>query len=186
MPTYRVTGSRSNDGKHLNTTIEASSEDSVKRKAERAGIDMNTFTCELIGVPAVNAPVAVEVPTPVVATTRQPPAFEQQPVAQPVYQPQAPVIQPNFVNNNNVIVQVSGQGRTVGGLISALASFFIPGLGQLIKGQPFNGIVWFVVVVIGYIALVIPGLILHLFCIIGAASSTTKNGGAPIAMVSSG
>lgn len=49
-----------------------------------------------------------------------------------------------------------------------LLSFFIPGLGQLYKGQPINGAVWFVLVVIGYIALIIPGVILHFCCIIGA------------------
>jgi hypothetical protein len=38
------------------------------------------------------------------------------------------------------------------------------------KGQVFNGLVWLVVVVIGYVVFVIPGLVLHLFCIIGAAS----------------
>lgn len=186
MPTYRVSGSRPSDGKRLNTTIEASSEESVRRKAQRAGIDMATFTCELADAPAINAPVIVEEPTPVVVTPRQPPAPAPQPAAQPVYQPQAPVIQPNFVNNNNVIVQMSGQGQTVGGLIYALASFFIPGLGQLLKGQPINGVVWFVVVIIGYFALIIPGLILHICCIVGAASSTTKKGGAPVAIVSNG
>ncbi len=52
--------------------------------------------------------------------------------------------------------------------IAALLSFFIPGLGQLYKGQVFNGIIWFVVVGIGYVFLLIPGIILHLCCIIGA------------------
>jgi len=54
-------------------------------------------------------------------------------------------------------------------LTAALLSFFIPGLGQLYKGQPVNGIVWFIVVLIGYVPFVIPGLVLHLLCIIGAA-----------------
>ena len=49
-----------------------------------------------------------------------------------------------------------------------LLSFLIPGLGQLYKGQLINGFIWFVVVIIGYIALIVPGLILHLCCIGGA------------------
>ncbi|MEM6392953.1 MAG: hypothetical protein AAF797_09295 [Planctomycetota bacterium] len=186
MPTYRVTGIRPSDGKRLDTTIDASSEESVRRKAERAGIDMQTFSCELADVPAINAPVVIQEPTPVFVAPNQPPVPAPQPAMQPVYQPQAPVIQPNFVNNNNVVVQMSGQGQTAGGLIPAIASFFIPGLGQLIKGQPINGIAWFIVVIIGYIAFIIPGLILHICCIVGAASSTNKEGGAPVAVVSAG
>ncbi len=54
--------------------------------------------------------------------------------------------------------------------IAALLSLVIPGAGQMYKGQVFNGLVWLVVVVIGYVVFVIPGLVLHLFCIIGAAS----------------
>jgi TM2 domain-containing membrane protein YozV len=54
--------------------------------------------------------------------------------------------------------------------VAALLSFLIPGAGQMYKGQVANGLVWFVFVVIGYCALIVPGLILHLFCIIGAAS----------------
>jgi len=45
----------------------------------------------------------------------------------------------------------------------------IPGAGQIYKGQPINGIVWFVLTVAGYIAFIIPGVVLHLCCIIGAA-----------------
>jgi len=58
--------------------------------------------------------------------------------------------------------------------IAAVCSFFIPGLGQLYKGQVFNGLAWFLVVIVGYFFLVIPGLVLHLFCIIGAASGDPR------------
>lgn len=54
--------------------------------------------------------------------------------------------------------------------LAAVLSFFVPGLGQLYKGQILNGIVWFFFVLLGYAALILPGLLLHLFCIIGAAS----------------
>jgi TM2 domain-containing membrane protein YozV len=54
--------------------------------------------------------------------------------------------------------------------LAAVLSFFVPGLGQLYKGQILNGIVWFFMVGLGYVALILPGLVLHLFCIIGAAS----------------
>lgn len=54
--------------------------------------------------------------------------------------------------------------------LAAILSFFVPGLGQLYKGQMLNGIAWFFFVLLGYAALVLPGLLLHLFRSIGAAS----------------
>jgi hypothetical protein len=38
------------------------------------------------------------------------------------------------------------------------------------KGQVGSGRVWLLVVIIGYAAFVVPGLILHLICIFSAAS----------------
>jgi TM2 domain-containing membrane protein YozV len=54
--------------------------------------------------------------------------------------------------------------------LAAVLSFFLPGLGQVYKGQIVNGIVWFFVVGLGYMALILPGLLLHFCCVIGAAS----------------
>ncbi|MFM7242926.1 MAG: GYF domain-containing protein [Planctomycetaceae bacterium] len=54
--------------------------------------------------------------------------------------------------------------------LAAVLSFLLPGLGQVYKGQVINGLVWFVLVGLGYLALVLPGLVLHFFCIVGAAS----------------
>jgi len=56
--------------------------------------------------------------------------------------------------------------------LAAVLSFFLPGLGQLYKGQIINGIVWFCFVCMGYLALVAPGLILHFFCVMGALSGS--------------
>ena len=54
--------------------------------------------------------------------------------------------------------------------IAAILSLIVPGLGQLYKRQPLNAIVWFVFVGLGYIALIVPGLILHFCCVLGALS----------------
>ena len=56
--------------------------------------------------------------------------------------------------------------------IAAILSFFIPGLGQLYKGQILNGLLWLALVVVGYSLFLVPGLILHLFCIIGAVTQS--------------
>jgi hypothetical protein len=54
--------------------------------------------------------------------------------------------------------------------LAAVLSMLVPGLGQAYKGQLLNGVVWFFLVGVGYLALILPGLLLHFFCIVGAAS----------------
>ena len=54
--------------------------------------------------------------------------------------------------------------------LAAVLSFVVPGLGQLYKGQILNGIVWFFLVGMGYVALILPGIVLHFFCVLGALS----------------
>ena len=54
--------------------------------------------------------------------------------------------------------------------LAAVLSFFLPGLGQLYKGQFINAIVWFFIVMCGYAALIVPGVVLHFFCVLGALS----------------
>jgi TM2 domain-containing membrane protein YozV/ribosomal protein L40E len=53
--------------------------------------------------------------------------------------------------------------------VAAVLSFLLPGLGQIYKGQLFNGLLWLFVVGMGYIFLIIPGLILHVMCVVGAS-----------------
>jgi len=59
-----------------------------------------------------------------------------------------------------------GQG-SAGNVIAALASFFIPGLGQLIKGRMVRAAVFFVAAVLLWFILM--GWIIHLWSIIDAA-----------------
>ena len=54
--------------------------------------------------------------------------------------------------------------------VAAVLSLVIPGAGQMYKGQVGNGLVWLICVIFGYMFFILPGLILHLFCIVGAAS----------------
>jgi TM2 domain-containing membrane protein YozV len=55
--------------------------------------------------------------------------------------------------------------------IAAVLSLIIPGAGQMYKGQVGWGIVWLLCVSAGYALLILPGLILHLFCILNAAKN---------------
>jgi TM2 domain-containing membrane protein YozV len=61
---------------------------------------------------------------------------------------------------------VAGQGSS-GNVIAALASFFIPGLGQLIQGRPVKGLIMFVLA--GALWLIWMGWIIHLWSILDAA-----------------
>ena len=66
---------------------------------------------------------------------------------------------------------MSGQGST-GNVIAALASFFIPGLGQLLQGRLLIAIVQFVLATILWFFLL--GWIIHLWSILDAAMFKPK------------
>ena len=55
--------------------------------------------------------------------------------------------------------------------IAAVLSLVVPGAGQLYAGRPFSAVAWFAAVSIGYLLLIIPGLLLHILCIASAASA---------------
>jgi len=60
----------------------------------------------------------------------------------------------------------NGQG-SAGNVIAALASFFIPGLGQLIQGRFLIAVVMFVLAAVLWLILL--GWIVHLWSILDAA-----------------
>ena len=66
----------------------------------------------------------------------------------------------------------TGQGST-GNVIAALASVFIPGLGQLIQGRLLRAVLFFVAAAILWWILM--GWIIHLWAIIDAALWKGKN-----------
>ena len=63
-------------------------------------------------------------------------------------------------------------------LLAGLLSVWLPGAGHLYSGRLLAAIVWFLAVGAGYV-LILPGLILHFFCILSAASSA-RQVGAPV------
>lgn len=58
--------------------------------------------------------------------------------------------------------------------IAAVLSFLIPGLGHLYKGRIIGGLLWLGLVPPGYAAFVIPGLVLHFFCILRSATVSSR------------
>jgi TM2 domain-containing membrane protein YozV len=69
---------------------------------------------------------------------------------------------------------MSGQG-SAGNVIAALASFFIPGLGQLIQGRPMTAGIMFVLAFILYFFFFI-GALIHLWSIVDAALFKPRGG----------
>jgi TM2 domain-containing membrane protein YozV len=55
--------------------------------------------------------------------------------------------------------------------VAAVLSLLVPGAGQLYAGRPLSGVVWFVVVTLGYLMLIVPGILLHILCVASAASA---------------
>jgi TM2 domain-containing membrane protein YozV len=49
--------------------------------------------------------------------------------------------------------------------IAAVLSVLIPGLGQVYNGRLLAGLVWFLATSIGYSAILIPGLLIHVLCV---------------------
>lgn len=62
---------------------------------------------------------------------------------------------------------MAGQGST-GNVVAALASFFIPGLGQLIQGRLLKAIIMFVLA--GVLWFFLLGWAIHLWSILDAAT----------------
>jgi TM2 domain-containing membrane protein YozV len=79
------------------------------------------------------------------------------------------IVQQQAPQHIQTIVQMIPQPKWSPG-VAAVLSFLFPGLGQMYKGQIFNGLLWMVITVVGYICFIIPGVVLHLCCVIGAAS----------------
>jgi TM2 domain-containing membrane protein YozV len=61
---------------------------------------------------------------------------------------------------------MAGQG-SAGNVIAALASFFVPGLGQLLQGRPLRAAIMFVMAAFLWFFLL--GWIIHLWSILDAA-----------------
>jgi TM2 domain-containing membrane protein YozV len=58
--------------------------------------------------------------------------------------------------------------------VAAVLSLVIPGAGQMYKGQVGAGFGWLIGVGVGYLLFIVPGLILHITCIVKAYSDILK------------
>jgi len=58
--------------------------------------------------------------------------------------------------------------------LAAFISFLLPGAGQMYGGKIGMGIIWLIAGVLGYWIWVVPGIIIHLCCIVNAYKSIQK------------
>jgi TM2 domain-containing membrane protein YozV len=78
---------------------------------------------------------------------------------------------PVNVHVNNVVTTttiVGGKAKQGFSLLAGLLSLFIPGLGQLYRGRFFAAVFWFVLTAAGYACFFIPGVVLHILCVLSA------------------
>jgi TM2 domain-containing membrane protein YozV len=61
---------------------------------------------------------------------------------------------------------MAGQG-SAGNVIAALASFFIPGLGQLLQGRPMMALIMFLLA--AFLWFILLGWVVHLWSVLDAA-----------------
>lgn len=57
---------------------------------------------------------------------------------------------------------------------AAALSFFLPGVGQIYSGRVPQGIGWMIATGLGYLLFLVPGLILHICCIVNAAAVPSR------------
>lgn len=68
-------------------------------------------------------------------------------------------------------------------MLAAVFSFILPGAGQMYAGRIGAGLVWFVGVIIGYVFLILPGIVLHIACIYSAHKDALRAGKPQVAVV---
>lgn len=52
--------------------------------------------------------------------------------------------------------------------LAAFISFLLPGTGQMYGGKVGKGIIWLMAGILGYWLWIIPGIIIHIWCIVNA------------------
>jgi hypothetical protein len=58
--------------------------------------------------------------------------------------------------------------------VAALLSAVFPGAGHIYCGEVAAGLGWFMATCVGYIALIVPGIIIHICCIVAASNAAKR------------
>jgi hypothetical protein len=57
---------------------------------------------------------------------------------------------------------------------AAVLSMIVPGAGQLYSGRPLSAVAWFTLVTMGYMLLIVPGVLMHILCVASAAAAANQ------------
>ncbi len=81
----------------------------------------------------------------------------------------------DFLNVDSARIRSGARQGSSGNVLAALASFFIPGLGQLVQGRLMSAVFLFIATSVGYALwfLILPGLLaflLHIAAVVDAAT----------------
>jgi hypothetical protein len=57
---------------------------------------------------------------------------------------------------------------------AAVLSMIVPGAGQLYAGRPLSAVAWFTLVTMGYMLLIVPGVLMHILCVASAAAAANQ------------
>jgi hypothetical protein len=57
---------------------------------------------------------------------------------------------------------------------AAVLSMIVPGAGQLYAGRPLGAVAWFTLVTMGYMLLIVPGVLMHILCVASAAAAANQ------------
>lgn len=78
--------------------------------------------------------------------------------------------QRNSTTATQVVVQTHvHQHQSSSRGVAMLFNIFWPGMGQIYQGRAFVGLCFMFATPIGYLCLIIPGLVLHLICVLDSA-----------------
>lgn len=68
------------------------------------------------------------------------------------------------------------------GVLPAVGSLLVPGLGQILCERYLRGAIWLAVAVLGYLLLVVPGVLVHLASVVDAILCSRKSYVCPMCM----
>jgi TM2 domain-containing membrane protein YozV len=75
------------------------------------------------------------------------------------------------VRRRRVVVEDEGSYSPAA---AAALSLFLPGVGQIYSGRVPQGVGWMLATGLGYLLFLVPGLILHICCIVNAAAAPPR------------
>jgi TM2 domain-containing membrane protein YozV len=84
-------------------------------------------------------------------------------------QPDKPAVEAASVSSHPAPTVVEQRAFMWNPSAAAVLSLVIPGAGQMYKGQVRSGFLWLGAVALGYMTFIVPGVVLHVLCVISAA-----------------